>query len=414
MSSRITDIKLLDFVPFVPNQVMTYPATNSNSRNLAEVQLITGENGTGKTRLLSFIAAAFGNPSELTKRMSEQCGYQQLQQNTMTIVRQNSHGSHILGTVHGLAGHPTQFPFCMAYHASQGIRSKTYQPLYTSTLNVSDQLIFDKSIEYNDAIYQRLVNSVVKAGIASATGDTENRSLKMLSRLSATMSNITHRNFVFSLKEEPNNSVMLTVAWGEKKFLIPQSPDGLRAVFLLLAYVCMSLDIKFESDLNVDIFSQPFVLILDEPETYLHPRWQRLLLPAVQQMFPKAQIICATHSPFVISSVNEGYIHILRFNDEGKVLIDPPRECSKGDTYQDAVADVLGLSDLLDYDPETQALLEKFNATRRNVRTEADFDRLKPQALAIAERSERLSFLMGQQMHQLKVQLDRSIKQSHA
>src|SRR5438067_1584461 len=39
--------------------------------DLAEVHLLTGVNGTGKTRILSALAALLGNPEPLQKRLSE-------------------------------------------------------------------------------------------------------------------------------------------------------------------------------------------------------------------------------------------------------------------------------------------------------------------------------------------------------
>ena len=62
------------------------------------------------------------------------------------------------------------------------------------------------------------------------------------------------------------------------------------------------------------------VVILDELEAHLHPRWQRLILPALMSIGKllsdelKVQVIAATHSPMVLASVEEG------FSDESDVL----------------------------------------------------------------------------------------------
>jgi hypothetical protein len=57
--------------------------------------------------------------------------------------------------------------------------------------------------------------------------------------------------------------------------------------------------------------SQQVIVLIDEPETHLHPRWQRTVLPslirAVSRGFgtwaPKVQFLVATHSPLVLASV---------------------------------------------------------------------------------------------------------------
>ena len=49
------------------------------------------------------------------------------------------------------------------------------------------------------------------------------------------------------------------------------------------------------------------VVLLDEPETHLHPRWQRTYLPSllrsVEDGGPAAQLLVATHSPLVLASI---------------------------------------------------------------------------------------------------------------
>jgi ABC-type lipoprotein export system ATPase subunit len=46
---------------------------------------------------------------------------------------------------------------------------------------------------------------------------------------------------------------------------------------------------------------RPHVFLADEPELSLHIAWQRMVLPAVMDLNPSAQIIAATHSPEVAS-----------------------------------------------------------------------------------------------------------------
>lgn len=45
------------------------------------------------------------------------------------------------------------------------------------------------------------------------------------------------------------------------------------------------------------------VVLIDEIDRHLHPRWQRVALPRLRNAFPKLQFIITTHSPQVLSSV---------------------------------------------------------------------------------------------------------------
>lgn len=44
------------------------------------------------------------------------------------------------------------------------------------------------------------------------------------------------------------------------------------------------------------------LLLIDEPEQHLHPRWHHRLLPSLRALAPGTQIIVATHSPEVVMS----------------------------------------------------------------------------------------------------------------
>ncbi|WP_422650096.1 ATPase AAA-type core domain-containing protein [Cupriavidus sp. H18C1] len=58
-----------------------------------------------------------------------------------------------------------------------------------------------------------------------------------------------------------------------------------------------------------------FAVILDEPENHLHPSMQRSLMTGLLAAFPKAQFIVATHSPFIVSSVRDSHVYVLRHHE---------------------------------------------------------------------------------------------------
>ncbi|BCH63275.1 hypothetical protein RvVAT039_04910 [Agrobacterium vitis] len=64
-----------------------------------------------------------------------------------------------------------------------------------------------------------------------------------------------------------------------------------------------------------------FVVTIDEPENHLHPTMQRTLMRRLLKAFPKAQFIIATHSPFMVSSVQDSYVYVLRYINQtsGKI-----------------------------------------------------------------------------------------------
>ena len=55
------------------------------------------------------------------------------------------------------------------------------------------------------------------------------------------------------------------------------------------------------------------IVLIDEIDLHLHPRWQRIIVPALLQAFPYLQFVATTHSPFIIQSLSEGVM--LDLND---------------------------------------------------------------------------------------------------
>ena len=55
----------------------------------------------------------------------------------------------------------------------------------------------------------------------------------------------------------------------------------------------------------------PGIVMIDEIDLHLHPRWQRQIVDDLKRTFPKMQFIATTHSPFIIQSLEEGELRKL-------------------------------------------------------------------------------------------------------
>ena len=53
------------------------------------------------------------------------------------------------------------------------------------------------------------------------------------------------------------------------------------------------------------------VVLIDEIDLHLHPRWQRTALPSLRDAFPRLQFIITTHSPQVLSSIENRHVRRL-------------------------------------------------------------------------------------------------------
>jgi predicted ATP-binding protein involved in virulence len=46
------------------------------------------------------------------------------------------------------------------------------------------------------------------------------------------------------------------------------------------------------------------IVLIDEIDLHLHPRWQRKVLPRLQEIFPNVQFVATTHSPMVLQNMD--------------------------------------------------------------------------------------------------------------
>ena len=427
---RIAAVAFRDFPPFA-DAIMEFPRCGSNGAG-GEVHLLTGANGTGKTRLLCLLAAACGNSASLDQRVPPE------RAKRVAVVGEGERGVPRGGWVREQG----RAFWTEARDAATLIRSDKPFPVHEQSPNIAtcgraaaaalafrgmarvsdakisalapvklgppaEHLTFEPAKEEDKILCQSMANLKMAAAMdfLRKSPRTESRAIRLVERLESALTRITGRSFAFDVTPHPD--VSLRVFWGGVTMSLMQTPDGLRSIIGWLVSCVSKLAAMFPED--GEPLSRPLILLLDEPEGHLHPAWQRKVLPAAQALFPHAQVFAATHSPFVISSVNEGWIHIFRADDAGTVTVDAPRECSKGDTYLDVVEEVLGVKEW--YDPETEELLAKFRQTRDAILAgKGDRTDLESQAKVIAERSESLRDLMAREMRQL----DRVVAQASA
>ena len=53
------------------------------------------------------------------------------------------------------------------------------------------------------------------------------------------------------------------------------------------------------------------VVLIDELDLHLHPRWQRVALPRLREAFPRLQLVVSTHSPQILSSAENRQVRRL-------------------------------------------------------------------------------------------------------
>ncbi|BAL27396.1 hypothetical protein AZKH_p0513 (plasmid) [Azoarcus sp. KH32C] len=121
---------------------------------------------------------------------------------------------------------------------------------------------------------------------------------------------------------------------GADEFLLETASGGISALIDIAWQIFM-----FDTDAK-----EPFAVVIDEVENHLHPSMQRTLLPNLLKAFPHAKFIVTTHSPLIVTSVEDANVYALRYDHTKKVrshLLDFKSEVKNA---VDVLDEVLGVS----------------------------------------------------------------------
>jgi len=66
------------------------------------------------------------------------------------------------------------------------------------------------------------------------------------------------------------------------------------------------------------------IVLIDEIDLHLHPKWQRMIVPKLLNVFPNCQFIISTHSPHVITHVQPECLFLLKQTEAG-IVAEKPR-----------------------------------------------------------------------------------------
>lgn len=101
-----------------------------------------------------------------------------------------------------------------------------------------------------------------------------------------------------------------------QEFDIGQLSDGEKNLIALVGDIARRLTIGNPN--STDPLKKSGIVLIDELELHLHPKWQRLVAERITEVFPNCQFIVSSHSPQVISHIRPESIVVLK-NEAGEI-----------------------------------------------------------------------------------------------
>ncbi len=162
---------------------------------------------------------------------------------------------------------------------------------------------------------------------------------------------------------------------------VKQLSDGERAFLCLVGDIARRLSMTFPSLDNP--LTGKCIVMIDEIELHLHPKWQRRIIPKLLTTFPNCQFFITTHSPQVIGEVEAESIWIL---EQGEQPYHPER--SYGMESSELLGEVMGAEsanqEVVDTLSKIEALIDK-----------EDYDNARKKITELAEKTGKIPSLIG-------------------
>jgi AAA domain, putative AbiEii toxin, Type IV TA system len=110
------------------------------------------------------------------------------------------------------------------------------------------------------------------------------------------------------VKESGKDTIWVKMGNESSPILFELVSQGYNNVFGWVGYFMKRLVEVTTGD--EDFTQTPAIVLIDEIDTYLHPKWQTKILAVLVATFPNVQFIVTTHSPYVVGSVPNDKIKI--------------------------------------------------------------------------------------------------------
>ena len=130
--------------------------------------------------------------------------------------------------------------------------------------------------------------------------DRFEKALRILMNDASVSLKYDYKKYNFMIQQDKHNPVNFN-----------QLSHGYASVFRIFADLLMRMEQNWASTSQLSEYDKEGVVLIDELETHLHLEMQKKVLPSLTTLFPRLQFIISTHSPFVLSSLENVVIYDL-------------------------------------------------------------------------------------------------------
>jgi len=321
--------------------------------------VLTGKNGSGKTSVLNGVAFQLGlirsgiAPADEISKLKAWASNKQDTRYAQWVERIDDLRRVDLivqgGNIQPLVEGKEAYVFAH-FRANREIK---FNPI----TNISREIDFEKSIndfgqvdQFAKELNQYLVHKKITTAIQAQEGNFHEsvRDDDFFTRIQELLRRILQDDKALLMFESREFQFYIKKSGG-LQYSINHLSAGYSAFMSNVIELLIREDILRKNHHDWDI--KPFgIVVLDEPETHFHLSMQYEIMPILTNLFPKFQFIVATHSPAVLSSIDNAVIYDLSTLSE---IQDQPL----GSSYSDLMLNHFGVTD--EFGPIADEIMSK-------------------------------------------------------
>ncbi len=120
----------------------------------------------------------------------------------------------------------------------------------------------------------------------------------------------------------------------------------------------------------------PGVVLIDELDVHLHPKWQRHVIRDLRNVFPAIQFVCSSHSPQIIGELSADQIRVLADGDDYEI------DRSMGLSSNQVLEELMGAKSR---NEETEELIQKIARLIEDDKLENAKQQIRSLAIVVGE-----------------------------
>jgi predicted ATP-binding protein involved in virulence len=326
-------LELEKFKCFKERQILDL---SDNKGNWKKWTVILGDNGTGKTSLLQILAALQMDKFEFDISLDSHGymmrGFSFLKEPSRLYKTSNIGDCNIY-----ITGNTKSISFSIhnktTFVQDQLLYREEFEHLkcfgYGANRSMSNSSLAESMSENSETLYNdnaKLINSeewLLQLDYA-ASKESEVKKIAQKKRdqvkqiLLEILPDIEEINFTIPTKEKLQSTLEFKTPFGT--VTIHQLSLGYKTMVAWMVDLAARMFERYPDSDNP--LAEPAIVLVDEIDLHLHPKWQRKIFDYLSERFPKTQFIVTAHSPLVVQSAPQDANIVVLRREGDHVVID--------------------------------------------------------------------------------------------